>query len=174
MFDMERTDLFLLVFVCTGNICRSPMAEGIMKNIILDRAQETGVSPNIKVISAGTHATDGYPASEHAITVASEEGITIGTHRSRMLTDDIVLSSDLILTMERAHTDIIKRVWPEARHLMELKRFGRNATGDSEVSDPIGMGVEVYRSVFKEIQRELNRSAPLIFRMAEEKAEKLS
>lgn len=170
---MERTDLFLLVFVCTGNICRSPMAEGIMKNIILDRAQETGTSPNIKVISAGTHATDGYPASEHAIAVAAEEGIAIAAHHSSMLTDAVVLSSDLILTMERAHTDIIKRVWPEARTVMELKRFGGNAAGDSDVSDPIGMGIEVYRSVFKEIQRELNRAAPLIFSMAEEKAEKL-
>ena len=145
---MDRTDTFLLVFVCTGNICRSPMAEGIMKDIILDHARETGVSPKLKVISAGTNATAGYPASEHAIEVASEEGINIETHRSSPLTEDIAMSSDLILTMEQAHTRIIKHMWPEIRQVKELKRFGRNETGNSDVLDPIGMGVDVYRSVF--------------------------
>ncbi len=167
---MNRTDTFILIFVCTGNICRSPMAEGIMKDIILDHARETGISPKLKVISAGTHASFGCPASEYAVEAAAEEGINIGTHLSSPLTEEIAMSSDLILTMESAHTGIIKHLWPDVRHVMELKHFGRNETDNTEILDPIGMGIDVYRSIFGEIKREIIRSAPLIFRLAEEKA----
>jgi len=62
----------VLVFVCTGNICRSPMAAGIMKECILDEVKSQGQNLPIKVISAGTHALNGYPASELAIEVAKQ------------------------------------------------------------------------------------------------------
>jgi len=174
---MEPTDPFLLVFVCTGNICRSPMAEGIMKDVLIDQAGESGVSPNIKVISAGIHASPGYPASENSVEAAAEDGIDIKVHQSRPFDSEIAQAADLILTMELSHASVIRDLWPETGHVEELKRFGKdNAdfTGDTDVMDPIGLGIQVYRTVYGEIRDEIKRVASLIFSLADKKADSIS
>ena len=149
------------------------MAEGIMNDVILDHAKDTAMSPNLKVVSAGTYASAGCPASEHAVVVAAEEGIDIGNHRSNPLTIDMVAAADLILTMEHSHAVTIRNIWLEAPQTVELKCFGRDNSecyGNTEIMDPIGMGVEVYRSVFREIHQEIERISPLIFTLAEKKS----
>lgn len=169
---MSSLDKYFLVFVCTGNICRSPIAEGIMKDFILDEVDSHGQSLPIKVMSAGTYAVDGSTASEYAIMVAAQHVIDISFHRSRHLSEEIVNEADLILTMEKSHTDIINQTWPRVNNVYELKSFGQendNKEFNREIMDPIGMGFDVYLNVFNEINDEILRVAKIIFSLAGEK-----
>ena len=165
-------DKFLLVFVCTGNICRSPMAEGIMKELILDEVESKAQNLPIKVMSAGTHAEDGNYASENAVMTAGKHGIDIRSHRSKHLTDEMLNESDLILTMEIFHTNIIMQNWPHISAVYELKNFGKKKYREgikAEVIDPIGMSADVYLNVFNDLKKELERVSPIIFSIAREK-----
>ena len=99
------------------------MAEGIMKECILDEVTVQDQNLPIKVISAGTHALNGYPASEYAIEAAARHGIDIRFHRSGQLSEEVVKDADLILTMERNHTNIIKQNWSDINCVYELKNF---------------------------------------------------
>lgn len=165
-------DTYLLVFVCTGNICRSPMAAGIMKECILDEVISQDQNLPIKVISAGTHAINGCPASEYAIEAAARHGIDIRLHRSRQLSEEVVKDADLIFTMERNHTNIIKQNWSYINCVYELKNF-RHEKRENEsavtIMDPIGMSFDVYLNVFHEIKKEILRVSQTIFSLAREK-----
>ena len=148
------------------------MAEGIMKNCILDEVTVQGQNLPIKVISAGTHAMNGYPASEYAIEAATRHGIDIKFHRSRQLSEEIVKGADLILTMERNHTNIIRQNWTYINCVYELKNFGHKKEKNKpnmEIMDPIGMSLDVYMDVFHEIQKEILRVSQTIFSLAREK-----
>ena len=169
---MSLLNIYSLVFVCTGNICRSPMAEGIMKDLILDEVKSHGNSLPIKVASAGTHAVNGNSATEHAIMAAARYKIDINFHKSRLLTDEIVDEADLILTMEKSHTNIIKQIWPHIDYVYELKSFGRgnnNKELNDGIMDPIGSDFGVYIKVFNEINDEILRVAKTIFSIVREK-----
>ena len=165
-------DTFVIVFVCTGNMCRSPMAEGIMKELILDEVDSKTENLPIKVMSAGTHASEGSHATENAVMIAGQHGIDIHLHESRLVTVEIVNNADLILTMEKMHTDIIRQNWPHITSVYELENFGRKKYREgitAEVTDPIGMGSDAYLDVFRELKHELERVSPIIFSMAREK-----
>ena len=168
-------DTYNLVFVCTGNICRSPMAECIMKDLILNEVDSHGRYLPIKVMSAGTHADNGNYASENTVIAAGRHGIDISFHRSRYLTDEIVNAADLILTMERIHTSIIKQNWSHISAVYELKSFGyenpRNEF-NNEIYDPIGMNLDVYIDMFNDLKKEIVRVSPIIFSLAREKCHK--
>ncbi len=160
---------YLVVFVCTGNICRSPMAEGILKDIILDAYQAHNSIVPVEVLSAGTRTQNGHPASGHAVHVAKKHGINLNFHRSRVLTEPIMKTADLLLTMETAHRDYIKEMVPESLNVHPLKAYGRNDLDGSEildVFDPIGSDYETYREVFDELQREIGRVKDIIFDQA--------
>ena len=87
-----------VLFVCTGNICRSPLAEVLLRRIV----SEEGLD-GVGVASAGTGAWDGAPASEGAYLVGLEHGLDLSAHRATLLTREVVKRSDLILTMARHH-----------------------------------------------------------------------
>ena len=164
---------FVLVFVCTGNICRSPMAEGIMKDIVLDEVEHTHRVIPIIISSAGTHALTGNLASRYAVEIAERHGINLNFHRSKPLNETIVRNADLILTMEKNHTELIKRNWAFCDTVYELKNFAaedsRTSAG-SDIHDPIGMDINFYANVFDELKREITRIATVVFSMAEKKA----
>ncbi|MCD6307926.1 MAG: low molecular weight protein arginine phosphatase [Candidatus Latescibacteria bacterium] len=163
---------FLLLFVCTGNICRSPMAEGIMKDIVLDEIDSKRQIMPLEILSAGTGTSRGHGASSFAVKVADEHGINLMYHRSRPISEQILSASDLILTMEQAHTDIILEMLPEKNAVFPLKLFGRKDGGEIEsvdIIDPIGREEETYQLVFAEIQQELKRVSPIIFSLALDK-----
>ena len=142
------------------------MAEGIMKDLILDEVNLHRIVLPIDVLSAGIHAAEGQPASRHAVEAASEHGVNLGFHRSRSLTANLARHADLIFTMEKLHTDFIAYNWPDVERAYELKRYGRNRLMDADVTDipdPMGFGPEVYREVFGELHEEVIRISRILF-----------
>jgi protein-tyrosine-phosphatase len=126
-----------VLIVCTGNICRSPMAEGILKSI-WPRSRD--FQPLIQ--SAGTHATHGLPAEPHAIKAAAEFGADIRSHRSRRLTPAMITSADRILAMTQRHVEFIQN--SGGGHVRLLCGPDRSRT-IPEVPDPYGGSLNTYR-----------------------------
>lgn len=138
-----------VVFICTGNVCRSPMAEGFYRAM-------TESDEAIRVGSAGISAFDGQAASRHSVEVMKQEGIDISAHTSRMLTPQIVQEASHIFGMTRSHRDAVQMMFPQAREkVFVLREFlvGPDADFDLDVSDPIGGSLEEYvrtRNLIKE------------------------
>ena len=140
-----------VLFVCTGNTCRSPLAEAIARKISIDR----GLA-DIEVSSAGVSAWDGSPASDGALLVGMERGLDIGEHRSRLLTPEIVAEQDLILAMGQQHVHRIEALGGAGKtHL--LTSFASRGSSDRAVSDPFGGGLDVYRATADELAEEIGR-----------------
>ncbi len=99
-----------VLFVCTGNTCRSTMAEAFLRKMLNDQLGEAGAS--IEVISAGTHAVDGDIASKNAQTVLASEGIDISRHRARPVSKPLLETSDLILTMTHDQKTAVLDILP--------------------------------------------------------------
>ena len=122
-----------ILFVCTGNTCRSPMAEVIFRKMLAD----AGVT-DIKAQSAGIAATNGAPASKNAIIAARELGADLSAHISRQVTRKIIDGSVAIYTMSQSHAEVLKNAFPDARSKINVLGSG--------IPDPYGGNIEVYRS----------------------------
>lgn len=135
-----------ILFVCTGNTCRSPMAEALMRKLLQDR----GVG-EIQVSSAGTGAYDGAPASEGSYLVGLENGIDLSGHRARRLTGELVDDADMILAMAPQHRDRVIDLGGEDKVFLLGVYAGREGE-DASVNDPFGAELDEYRTTYRELE----------------------
>ena len=143
-----------VLFICTGNVCRSPMAEGLLRHMAGDR---------VKVASAGLGAGHGQPPSAHAIEVLRKEGIDIADIRSQPVSAHLLQQADYIFTMTRDHLDMLLLLFPEMASKTRLLRFEEAAKGGrADVTDPIGGTRATYESCKTDIQRAMSHVIPLV------------
>jgi protein-tyrosine phosphatase len=155
-----KDGLYHILFVCTGNICRSPMAEGILRARLSPRAAEFA-----SVGSAGGGARRGEPASPHSVSACRDHRIDISSHRSRPVTPELIEQSDLILTMEDHHREAILRLAPRAAGktvLLSAYARGPEPGPTPGIPDPIGLDLEAYRIACRQIDDYLTRALPRI------------
>lgn len=134
-----------VLLVCTGNICRSPLAASLLERALKERGLE------VTVTSAGTGAWDGAPASEGAYLVGLERGLDLSGHRARLLTRELVEGADLVLTMARHHRARVDELGGEGR-VFVLGEYAGRSGDEVEVSDPFGGDLEVYRTTCEELE----------------------
>ncbi len=143
-----------VLFVCTGNVCRSPMAAAILAHLLA----EHGVA-GIEVGSAGTAPWDGAPASEGSYLVSLEHGLDLSGHRARQLTTDLVESSDLVLGMGPHHVDRVAQLGGAGKaHL--LGGYAGEPEERAEVEDPFGGTLEEYRATYDRLTALLAAALP--------------
>lgn len=133
-----------ILFVCTGNTCRSPMAVGLLKHALREKdIDEKG----FRISSAGAFATGNLPASQNAITVMKEIGIDISRHISQPLTSGIVNGSDFIFVMTEVHRLEVLNLLKKRGIFIKLvgEFYPKKGKDILEIPDPIGRPVEVYR-----------------------------
>jgi len=137
-----------ILFICTGNVCRSPMAEGIFRQAVQGRG-------NYRVISAGLGAMEGQAPSAHAVEAVRELGIDISRQRSRMLTPQLVTQADYIFGMTHSHVDTVMLLYPQAAEKTFLLREFDDTLDpfEKDISDPIGGSYEIYMNCRDQIEQ---------------------
>ena len=121
-----------VLFVCTGNLCRSPMAGALLRA----RLARDGARRDWQVASAGVWTTEGHPASAHAIEEMAQRGIDLRAHRSRSVTREMMVDADLVLAMTGSHAEALTATFSEQAHKVQLLSQMVGQTYD--ICDPYG------------------------------------
>ncbi len=144
---LYRHAQFIVLLVCTGNTCRSPMAEALMRNRFEERFPSSNSSGSpVYVASAGLSAFPGGPAAPEAQSVMAARGLDLTKHQSYSVTEHTLRNADLILTMTRSHRQALLDIMPEIKPKVHLV-----SGSNSDVSDPYGCTEEVYRECADQI-----------------------
>jgi protein-tyrosine phosphatase len=152
--ELEKFAARLVLFVCTGNTCRSPLAEGLAKKMLADRL---GCTPDdlprrgLWMLSAGVSAYGDSPAAEESVAVAAEFGVDLREHQSRPVNQQLLAAADDVITMTRGHAQALASRFPGVGPLPRLLCY------DTDLEDPIGSGLDVYRTCAQTIATHLER-----------------
>ena len=139
-----------ILFVCTGNTCRSPLAEGLARRI----AQRRGLT-DVTISSAGLNAWENSPASDGSLLVGMEREVDLTSHRARVLTPEIVSEADLIFVMTPSHSEQVKQMGGRGKvHVLDA--YASGATGDG-ISDPYGGDLSAYRETADALELHLEK-----------------
>jgi len=151
----ESSDVFRLLFVCSGNTCRSPLAEALARRELATRK----LSDRIEVGSAGMGAVQGAPASEGSAAAGAAAGLDLSGHISRVVTPDLVVESDLILTMGIGHLAGVLELGGEGKSAL-LSGFaeGREDGLGWAVPDPFGGGLQIYLETLRALEELVHHS----------------
>jgi protein-tyrosine-phosphatase len=139
--------------VCTGNICRSPLAEALLRRELKARGVD-----GFEVRSAGTGAWEGTPASEGAYLIGLEHDLDLSSHRAQLLTRELVKGSDVIFAMARHHRTRAQELGGEGR-VHVLGEYVGLAGPAAEVGDPFGSDLEVYRQTYEQLESLISDAA---------------
>lgn len=137
----------LIALVCTGNTCRSPMAEVLLRKRLRD---QTGSEQAVNVVSAGIAAFQGDVASGPAVEIMQQRGLDLSAHRSQPMTEQLLQMADIVLTMTRGHRDAILARFPEAAPRIHTLRVD-----GGDIADPVGAPLEVYQQCADQIDEQL-------------------
>ncbi len=140
---MPKSTLEILI-VCTGNICRSPMAEGLLRHLL-----PPDVKDQVTVRSAGTQGLHGHQAAPLAIEAIAQWGVDISAHRARMLTRDLVRQADLILAMEKDHLEAVLGMSLFSRPNAKLLTHFGPPYLEPEIADPYGQDLAAYQECLR-------------------------
>ncbi|MDY3617927.1 low molecular weight protein arginine phosphatase [Agathobaculum sp.] len=143
-----------IIFLCTGNTCRSPMAEGLF------RARGGEEKTGLFAASAGLFTQDGLPASENAVKAAAELGADISGHHSRMLNVELAQNARYLVCMTGAHYDVVRAQYPDSEEKLFMLL-------PEDVADPFGGDLETYRRAAAQIDQGI---ATVIERLGAQKA----
>ncbi|MBA4104441.1 MAG: threonylcarbamoyl-AMP synthase [Pirellula sp.] len=152
---LERLASMLIVIVCTGNTCRSPMAEALMRKLVAEQLGckiEEVEQRGVLISSAGVSASPGGSAAPEAIATMKQRGLDLTRHESQPLTEKLVRQADVIFALTGAHRQAIIRRWPEAATRTLLVQ-----PDNTDIEDPIGHPAEVYEQCALTIEDALRK-----------------
>lgn len=129
-----------ILIICLGNVCRSPTGERLLQQALPDK----------RIVSAGLRALEGYPAAPRACQAAAAYGYSLEGHCAQQVTQALCHDVDLILTMEKKHTEHLCAYWPELRGKTRLFGHWQNA---AEMGDPYGKSQEAFDQLFLLMQQ---------------------
>ncbi len=157
----KRKEKFRVTFICSGNICRSAMAKGILKEVIA----KTRFKDLILTDSAGTLALASGPAHPMTIEIAAEYGIDLHDHSAKPVNESVVEQSDLIIAMAVNHLEYLRQKFPQYKDKMVLLKEWHRQTklANPSIADPIGHNRSFFEKTFREIQSEIKRILPYLF-----------
>lgn len=150
---INRLSSLMILFVCTGNTCRSPMAEGLCRRLLAERLgcpADALEDQRVMIMSAGVAAMSGGRATAEAVAAMSAFGVDLRFHETQPLTEALVRYADLIYTMTQSHRQAVVAQWPSA-----AERTRVLAVDGSDICDPIGGPLERYQRCAQQIQAEL-------------------